>query len=121
TFEGQYVGGWWSNAASGSVYENYPASISIAAGSSDTEWVGEFFYTRNHISCCSATNPNDGSISFTMVDSVITNFQYIGNLPECAGSFQGEGVLNDSGTIIIQLTGSDCEGVHTGTRIEMSK
>ncbi|MEQ9300702.1 MAG: hypothetical protein RIF33_19175 [Cyclobacteriaceae bacterium] len=120
TFDGQYIGGWWSDAANGSSYNNIPASMTIAAGSSATEWVGQFFYTRNHTSCCS-NNPNDGTISFTMMDSVITNFQYLGTIPNCAGNFQGEGVLNAQGTIIIQLTGNDCEGEHSGARIELSK
>lgn len=120
TFEGQYSGGWWSNAANGSVYDGIPASITVAAGNSETEWVGEFFYTSSHVSCCS-TNPNDGSISFTMVDSVITNFEYLGNLPNCTGNFQGEGILDNQGDIIIQLTGNDCEGEHSNARIELSK
>ncbi|MEM8893506.1 MAG: hypothetical protein AAGC88_02945 [Bacteroidota bacterium] len=120
TFDGRYSGGWWSNAANGSVYTNIPASMTIAAGSSETEWIGEFFYTSNHVSCCS-TAANDGTISFTMVDNVITNFSYIGNLPGCPGNFQGEGEVTAEGRIIIQLTGSDCEGEHSGARIELSK
>lgn len=121
TFEGKYVGGWWSNATNGSVYVNIAASAIIKKTDDETKWVGEFFYSRNHTSCCSS-NANDGTISFTLIDGVISEFQYDGTIPGCSGDFSGEGEVNDSGKITIVLTsGSDCEGDHSDARIELSK
>lgn len=122
TFDGRYVGGWWSNAANGSVYVNIPASAIIKKTADESKWVGEFFYSRNHTSCCS-NNANDGTISFTLIDGKITDFIYAGTIPDCSGDFRGDGEVNDSGKIIINLTSGsgDCEGAHTDARIELSK
>ncbi|MEO9869965.1 hypothetical protein [Ekhidna sp.] len=121
TFTGRYIGGWWSNASNGSVYKNYPASAIIKETEDENKWVGEFFYTRTHTSCCSS-NPNDGTISFTLKDGIISDFKYAGTIPDCSSDFRGEGKVEDSGKIIINLTaGRDCEGDHTNARIELSK
>ena len=119
TFEGRYIGGWWSNAANGSVYVNLPISATIDNQEGD-RWFGQFFYTEDFTSCCS-NNANDGSISFMLKDSIITEFVYSGTLPNCDGLFQGEGVLTQSGAIEIDLTGQDCEGTHSDARIRLSK
>ncbi|MFY0600154.1 MAG: hypothetical protein JXR03_10825 [Cyclobacteriaceae bacterium] len=118
-FYGKYSGGWWSNAANGSVYENIGASAIIDVGTG-ARWTGEFFYTRNYRSCC-GNSTNDGTISFNLVDSVITSFRYSGTVPNCNGSFQGEGVVTPAGSIEIVFTGSDCEGEHEGGMIKLFK
>lgn len=120
TFAGNYVGGWWSNPPTERTYANEPASAIFRAGDSDTTWVGEFFFTRIFESCC-GSGPNDGTLSFNLVDSVITNFKYMDIIPGCNGLFEGTGIINKSGTVIINFTGSDCEGEHEEARMEFTK
>lgn len=118
-FHGKYAGGWSSTATNGSVYNGIAASAIINEGINDI-YSGEFFFTRNHRPCCGGDG-NNGTIYFTMKDSVITDFQYSDTVPGCPGSFSGDGALTKEGKISIDFTGSDCEGKHSGGRLVLSK
>lgn len=119
TFHGKYSGGWTSRAASGSVYSNTAASASINESSTD-QWSGDFFFSSNQTPCCG--NPtNNGSLLFTLRDSTITNFRYFDSVIGCGGLFEGEGRLEENGSITIDFTGRDCEGEHSGGKLRLSK
>lgn len=119
-FTGNYSGGWWSNPPTENNYVNIPASLRLTEVKNDTLWTGEFFFTRSFNSCCKSGS-NDGKISMTIKDSVITKFVYNDIIPNCNGTFEGSGKIDSSGTIMINFTGSDCEGEHKGGKLEVKK
>ncbi|MBV6646656.1 MAG: hypothetical protein KI790_14460 [Cyclobacteriaceae bacterium] len=116
----RYVGGWWSNPPTSNIYENYGVSAKITRRVNGVDWSGEFFFTDQFQSCCNS-GENDGTISFKVENDSIKSFVYNDIIPNCNGTFRGEGTISTNGQLTIHFTGSDCEGEHQGGRLELSR
>lgn len=111
--EGKYPGGWTSTTPITS-YTNYPISGIFRYSNSDkTKIRAEFFATGNYKSCCDLDN--DGIMTFEIVNDSIKNFYFDDKVLDCEGQFRGSGIVAESGNIIIDFTGNDCDGDHVGT------
>ncbi|WP_347922927.1 hypothetical protein [Pontimicrobium sp. SW4] len=114
---GNYTGLWSSSTAERS-FTDLPISASINELASG-EFKGSFFISNNFTSCCNS-GENDGAVSFTIDNNVLSNFKYDDIIPNCNGLFAGNGKLLEDNSIIINITGTDCDGNHSGT-ITLSK
>jgi len=114
---GNYTG-FWDSVSTDRAFTDLPISASInevAPG----KFEGGFFISNNFTSCCNSGD-NDGAISFTINNNTLNNFKYDDVIPNCKGLFTGKGILIEDNSIIINITGTDCDGDHKGT-ITLSK
>ena len=112
TLDGKYTGGWTSTTATVS-FSSFPISAQLFTTGDKTSLNGEFFATRNLTSCCNSGN-NDGRITMTLDGDIITAFSLNVIIPGCSGNFTGSGVIKPSGDLVIDFTGTDCDGDHIG-------
>ena len=117
---GDYIGTWDDN-----IYTSFPISTKVTEGRTDF-YQGPFFYSQNgsFTPCCMDSEDN-GSISFEVKGDSILNFRYDQVLQfymgGCPGDYRGSGIINSSGWLLIDFTGDDCDGTHTGGRIVLRK
>lgn len=115
--EGEYVGRWDDN-----IYTNFPISARINSVN-NSEVSGPFFYTSTFRSCCGGRD--DGDITLTLDGTSIKAFRYDQDLLNykggCPGLYSGSGSIANFVTLEINFTGNDCDGVHTGGRISLTK
>ncbi len=110
--------GLWNSKTINRTFENLPISATIKeVGRGKFE--GLFFISNNLTSCCNS-GESDGTISFTIEKGVINDFIYNDIIPNCNGSFTGNGKIALKNLILVHIQGKDCDGNHTGT-ITLSK
>ena len=116
---GKYSGTWDDN-----IYTAFGISASIS-GTEDS-YSGPFYYSNsqpNFTPCCGGSD--DGNISFKISGNTLSEFAYAQNLPNfmggCPGSYSGSGSIEDGITLVIDFTGNDCEGPHTGGKIRLDR
>ena len=119
TVEGRYVGGWNSNPPTANVYENEPISAIITM-SGENEFTGEFFFSNAHVPCCGGDG-NNGTIMMSIDGTTITSWSYDDTIPGCPGRFMGSGTIASDGRLLIDFTGSDCEGEHADASLFLRK
>ncbi len=112
--EGDYTGIWNSTTASAS-FNDIAISARISEVSPGT-FEGPFFISGNFTSCC-GSGANDGTISFTISDETVEGFEWDDIIPNCEGTFNGQGVITAEDAFRISFTGTDCDGDHTGSLI----
>ncbi len=115
--KGDYVGTWDDN-----FYSNFAITASIDGAGG--QYSGDFYYTGNFTACCGAAT--DGDISFQVNDiGQISGFEYNQNLITymngCPGYYTGQGQLEDELTLVINFSGEDCDGVHTGGIMRLTR
>lgn len=114
---GNYTGLWNSTTPS-ATFTNLPISARIVETSSGN-FDGEFFISGNFVSCCNS-GANDGAISFSIDENDLSSFRWDDIIPNCTGTFTGNGKLTNENAFNVSFTGTDCDGSHTGT-IRLSK
>ena len=120
TIEGDYTGPWDDN-----IYTAFPISARISEQRTN-HYGGPFFYSQNgsFVPCCQDSDDN-GSITFEVKEDSILNFQYDQDLQfymgGCPGIYTGSGIINSQGWLLIDFTGDDCDGTHTGGKIVFRK
>jgi len=115
--QGKYVGTWDDN-----IYTSFGISADLRFSSGMLS--GPFYYTNNFTSCCGGQD--DGRILVEIVnDSIIDNFRYdqvlITFMNGCDGTYTGQGDIMNYTNLVINFSGDDCEGPHTGGRIFLRK
>lgn len=115
--QGKYVGTWDDN-----IYTSFGISADLRFASGRLS--GPFYYTNNFAPCCGG--PDDGKISVEIVnDNIINSFRYdqvlITFMNGCNGTYTGIGDIKNHTNLVINFTGDDCEGPHTGGRILLKK
>jgi len=112
---GRHKGFWNSAVVNGPTFTDLPVTAIINNGETEGSYVGALFITNNFTSCCGTPGDNgDGEITITIVDKEIS-FNWNDRIPFCTGEFNGTGILEESNKIQLNLTGTDCDGDHTGT------
>jgi hypothetical protein len=114
---GNYTG-LWNSESTKRTFTDLPVSATINEVASG-QFTGGFFISNNFTSCCNS-GENDGVISFTIDNNMLSDFKYDDIIPNCNGLFIGSGTLLEDNSIIINVTGNDCDGDHVGT-ITLSK
>ena len=109
--EGDYVGRWVSTADVQSFNVAISAKISEA---SSGKFSGQFFISSNFTSCCNS-GADDGTITFNVSEDKISSFIWDDVIPNCEGTFTGEGTIIGEDSFRIDFTGNDCDGDHTGS------
>ncbi|MCB0488249.1 MAG: hypothetical protein KDC99_07225 [Cyclobacteriaceae bacterium] len=107
---GNYKGLWTSNTATAS-FSNLAISAKLTEVTPG-KFEGTFFISNNFTSCCGGVN--DGAISFTVSEDAITNFVWDDTIIGCTGSFEGNGKILSNNSLKMEITGTDCDGDHTG-------
>lgn len=115
TIAGEYKGRWISTATRADFNVGISSDISE---SGDNYFSGAFYISNNFTPCCGPDN--DGTIVFNIDGDSILNFTYFDVIPGCNGTFNGSGIIDESGSLLIKFTGTDCDGDHIGT-ISLSK
>ena len=113
-FKGDYSGTWNSTTPS-ITYTDYPISITIEQERKSGEEItltGPFYATASQTSCCGSVD--DGSVVIKIVDQTITSFTFVDRIVGCTGNFAGSGTIGSNGDLIIEFTGTDCDGDHIG-------
>lgn len=120
TLGGKYTGGWTSTTQYTS-FSSYPISIDLVLSADKTKMSGDFYATGNFTSCCNS-GASDGKIVLAMDGDIITDFSYDDIIPNCMGRFYGSGVIiKANGNLIIDFTGTDCDGDHVGQLVFKKK
>jgi len=116
---GKYRGTWDDN-----IYTSFGITA-VISGSGNT-FSGPFYYSNglpDFTSCCGTAD--DGRIIVKIDGESITEFIYNQDLPTfmggCPGLYDGTGSLKDAITLLVNFSGEDCEGPHTGGRIELER
>jgi hypothetical protein len=105
---GNYVGEWNGNLG----FEGVPVSAKINRVSPEVnDYDGEFFISTNFTSCCNS-GANDGTITLSVENNTIVDFEWIDVIPNCNGIFIGTGEIMPNGDIELSITGQDCDGSH---------
>lgn len=113
TLSGEYTGTWDSTTPT-VTFSGFPITAKFVVSSSNPNRINaEFFATDSYVSCCS-TNPNDGTMVINLDGSTITSFTFNDTIVDCEGSFTGSGIIDATGTFVIDFTGDDCDGAHVG-------
>ena len=114
TLEGDYNGIWRSTTQNTS----FPGTVVTARlryiDTQKTILGGEFFVSGNFTSCCDSGD-NDGTLLFNLDGNTITSFKYVDIIPNCGGTFDGDGSISEDNVINVSFTGTDCDGDHIGT------
>lgn len=111
TLGGDYTGSWNSTTPS-ATFNNLSVSARLTVNSDGTRLVGKFYISSSFTSPFGSAD--DGSLVIDINGKTITGFSYADNIPNCTGNFTGSGIINDSGNLIIDFTGTDCDGAHVG-------
>ncbi len=120
TLEGDYTGSWDDN-----IYTSFPISARLSEPR-ENFFSGPFFYSQNgsFVPCCQDAE-NNGIISFEVKGDSIVNFIYnqqlVFYMGGCPGTYRGKGIINAQGWLLIDFTGDDCDGTHTGGKIVLRK
>jgi hypothetical protein len=122
---GAYTGTWNDN-----FYTNFAISWRINS-LTNGQLVGELFYTGNFTPCCNAATGgtgNDGVIELELDESNLEISSYIYRqdlttyMGGCPGFYEGTGSYDQfSFALSIDYTGSDCDGNHTGGKLELTR
>lgn len=113
--EGDYRGLWNSSVVNGAVFTDLEITAIIRKGEEKDTYTGALFISNNFTSCCATTGNNgDGPITITIVDGEVT-LRWTDKIPNCEGEFVATGTLVETNTMKLNLTGTDCDGDHTGT------
>ena len=114
---GDYRGKWNDN-----IYTDFPITAKITNVNNNFA-SGRFFYSGSFGPCCGGTD--DGAITFQVDDQEISNFRYNQNLPNymggCPGEYSGNGAIENFSRLQISFTGEDCDGVHSGGEIILTR
>jgi len=112
TLAGDYTGSWSSTTPS-ETFSGVPVSARLTANAQETTLSGSFFISSNFVPCCGTTN--DGTIRINVDGNTITSFTYADAIPGCTGNFSGTGEINNNTkALVIDFTGTDCDGDHVG-------
>lgn len=120
TLDGDYTGTWDDN-----IYTSFPISARLSMPIDDF-LSGPFFYSQDgsFVPCCQDAEDN-GKISFEIKGDSIVNFIYNQQLQfymgGCPGTYTGSGTINSQGWLLIDFSGDDCDGTHTGGKIILRK
>ena len=110
TLSGKYTGSWSSSTPT-ATFTGVSVSAILTLGG--TEFLGgEFFVSSSFVSCCDSGS-NDGTLAMNLDGKVITSFSYNDTITDCSGFFNGDGIIRDDGSLLINFTGTDCDGEHT--------
>jgi hypothetical protein len=105
---GSYIGEWNGNLG----FEGVPVSAKINRVSAEvSDYEGEFFISTNFTSCCNS-GANDGTITLSVENNMIVDFEWIDVIPNCNGTFIGTGQIMSNGDVELSITGHDCDGNH---------
>ena len=114
--DGRYTGLWNDN-----IYANFAISAELKFERGMVS--GPFYYSGSFSSCCGGEN--DGFIFFDLENNAILDFKYnqdlITYMNGCPGKYTGDGQLVRYLQLDINFTGDDCDGHHTGGKIELNK
>ncbi|MFT5892184.1 MAG: hypothetical protein ACI9Y7_002294 [Dokdonia sp.] len=113
TFAGDYRGTWNSTTPTATFTDFGISARFVVSAVNPNRIDAQFFATSNYTSCCS-TNVNDGTMIINLDGTTITSFAFTDTIVDCEGTFSGDGVINASGTFVIDFTGNDCDGSHVG-------
>lgn len=117
TLAGKYRGTWNDN-----FYSNFAVSTELKL-SADSVLTGPFYYKGSFTPCCGG--PDDGSVSMKIKNGAISSFMYeqrlITFMNGCNGIYTGSGKVSGAYVLEIDFTGEDCEGIHTGGKIVLTK
>lgn len=114
---GRYRGVWDSSATNGANFNDLNVTAIINNGEVEGNFTGSLFISGNFTSCCGAQGNNgDGAISISISERQVT-FLWDDVIPGCEGTFNGVGTLVENDRITLNLTGTDCDGDHTGTLV----
>ena len=111
TLAGDYSGTWDSTTPTASFF-GVDVSARLTSNAQETRLSGPFFISPNLEPCCGASN--DGRIIIELDGNTITSFTYADAIPGCTGNFSGTGEISSTGAIVINFTGTDCDGEHIG-------
>lgn len=112
---GRYRGIWNSSATNGANFNDLNVTAIINNGEAEGSFTGSLFISGNFTSCCGAQGDNgDGAIAINISEGQVT-FLWDDVIPGCEGTFNGVGTLVENDRITLNLTGTDCDGDHTGT------
>lgn len=111
TYAGDY-NGFWNTSVNGSSQSRQDEVSARFSEPDENIFVGTFYYSKNWNSCCGATH--DGEISFKVEGDSLKNLIFNQDF-RCAGTFAGEGIVNDDGNLAFKISGPDCFGSHVGT------
>ncbi|MBE9490147.1 MAG: hypothetical protein IMY67_07640 [Bacteroidetes bacterium] len=113
TIEGDYIGTWNSTTPT-ATFTNVGVSARLAfQGTNTNRLIGGFFISTNFSVCCSSGS-NDGTLTIDFDGTSITSFRYNDVITNCSGTFVGNGTIRADGALVIDFTGSDCDGNHVG-------
>ncbi|MFT5751130.1 MAG: hypothetical protein ACI828_001373 [Flavobacteriales bacterium] len=117
TLSGNYFGTWDSTTPT-VTFTGFAITAKFVVNASNSSRIdADFFATDNYTSCCSTTNPNDGTMRINLDGSAITSFTFNDTIVDCEGSFTGSGFIDATGAFVIDFTGNDCDGAHVGQLI----
>ncbi len=111
TLAGDYSGNWDSTTPSASFF-GVDVSTRLTSNAQETRLSGPFFISPNLEPRFGATN--DGRIVIELDGNTITSFTYTDAIPGCTGNFSGTGEITSTGALVIDFTGTDCDGDHVG-------
>ena len=118
TLAGDYSGTWDSTTPTASFF-GVDVSARLTSNAQETRLSGPFFISPNLEPCCGATN--DGRIVIELDGNTITSFTYTDAIPGCTGNVSGTGEIISTGALVIDFTGTDCDGEHTGELVLTKK
>lgn len=110
---GDYKGLWNSKASGGAVYSNLNLTARIEEGENGV-FTGFLYISDDFTSCCGSVGEGDGAITVTISGHDVT-FDWIDEIPNCKGTFRGIGTLSANNAFTVVITGTDCDGDHTGS------
>ncbi len=114
---GRYSGVWNSSVVNGPNFSDLGVTSIINNGDVAGNFTGSLFITNNFTSCCgSQGNNGDGLITISISNNQVT-FLWDDVIPGCEGTFNGTGTLDEEDKIVLNLTGTDCDGDHIGTLV----
>lgn len=111
--------GHWSSTLPQKTYDKISISLKITPEEDSNSWTGEFFFTAGYVPCCNG-EANNGTLTLTIENDVVTSFKYDDTIPGCPGIFEGSGQINED-ILEINFSGSDCEGEHKDGKMVLTK
>lgn len=109
---GNYKGLWDSRATGGAVFSELAVTATLEEAEEGT-FTGILYISDDFTSCCGGDD-GDGPITFTVLEHQVT-FEWKDEIADCTGTFSGSGTLTADNTFRVNITGTDCDGDHTGS------
>ncbi|MEQ9423215.1 MAG: hypothetical protein RJQ09_02265 [Cyclobacteriaceae bacterium] len=119
--------GIWSGTFTDNIYPSgtFPFTIDVAFVNANT-LRGPFYYSGSTVSCCNSQD--DGEITIEFDGDVVTKLTMNQDLPffmgGCPGFYRGSGIIkriNEFISMDLDFEGEDCEGIHVGGKLLLSK